>query len=138
MSSLREIVDRYEGEARRLHTHYDRCIDRFESCVYCAGQRSLISRARAELLHAYPHMCRNDHIEVGFREGASECEELSCPVCFERSQPRAELERRVDVRKVLEGFGVHLYTGEDVERMARALRDAGVRVVEDGKESSDG
>lgn len=64
------------------------------------------------------------------------------------SRARAELERGVDVRNLLNSFELRIqkpgepfrvaWVNEYLKPMADALRDAGVRVVEDGKESSDG
>jgi hypothetical protein len=77
----------------------------------------------------------------------------NCPGCFFSrsliSRARAELERGVYPYDILTDYNHHMRNltlmpdetasfDMAVDCMARALRDAGVRVVEDGKESGDG
>lgn len=70
----------------------------------------------------------------------------NCPGCFFSrsliSRARAELERGVDVRRLLHDSGFcdefGATSATNIEAMKYALRQQGVRVVEDGKESSDG
>lgn len=55
-----------------------------------AETRELLAALRAERARRYAHMCRSEHVEIGFNDCVpDQPDELNCPVCF----LRAEVER---------------------------------------------
>lgn len=106
-----------------------------------------MTSALKEIVDRYERLIRRDH-KFEHEPEAGRC--LTCEYAEAAiSRARAELERGVDVHDVLTDYQdrvrrLTLMPDETasfnmhIACMRRALRDAGVRVVEDGKESSDG